>query len=141
MAASLASAAANCWKLSKFISSAECNENAKLAHFETREDKRVSIPVPITIIRTGRPGRPRKVPNFAYVREAMSPKRNITVTVTYKAPRGCILTLLRGHMANYKIDRRGFLSCLTADLDIPGKALQKTKPSGDQVFDTYSAGI
>jgi hypothetical protein len=31
-------------------------------------------------MRTGKPGRPRKVPDLAYLQEAMSPKRRITLT-------------------------------------------------------------
>ena len=50
-------------KLSKFISSAECNVPS-LLYFETREDKHVSIPVfpSLSSEITGRPGTPSQSP-------------------------------------------------------------------------------
>lgn len=40
---------------------------------------------PVTIVRTGKRGRPRKVINEAFLREAMSTKRNITISRLTKA--------------------------------------------------------
>jgi hypothetical protein len=44
------------------------------------EQEHVSNVEPVLFIRTGKPGRPRKVPDLAYLQEAMSPKRRITLT-------------------------------------------------------------
>lgn len=84
------------------------------------------MPVPVIVVRTGCQGRPRKVPNPAYVREAMSAKRNISIT---KLAEHLDMhpDTLAGYMKLYKIDRR-FSDLSDADLDLLVRRFKKLRP-------------
>jgi hypothetical protein len=51
-----------------------------------RDDVEVEVPSPVTVIHTGRPGRPRKVVNLEYLQEATSTHRAIPITKLANGP-------------------------------------------------------
>ena len=81
---------------------------------------------PVVTVQTGRPGRPRKVINRAYLRSAMSARRGLSISRLAR-----LLGLHRHTVRNYlkrnKVDY-GFSDVSDEDLDRLVRAYRKQKP-------------
>lgn len=77
-------------------------------------------------MRTGKRGRPRKVVDYAYLQEAMSPKRRITMTKLARLL-GIHRHTLRAHLKHHDVDYK-FAALSDADLDILVKVYRSANP-------------
>lgn len=91
------------------------SETANVAHVEM-----------VTIQRTGKRGRPRKVPNVEFLREAMKPGRHIKKTKLSRSMRMTRGTL-RQYLNKYGIDH-GFSTISDSDLDDLVRRFRRAKP-------------
>ncbi|KIM92304.1 hypothetical protein PILCRDRAFT_118051 [Piloderma croceum F 1598] len=91
-----------------------------------KDDVEVEVPSPVTVIHTGRPGRPRKVVNLEYLQEATSTHRAIPITKLAN-----VLKIHR-HTLEHEIERNGvtrqFAALSDCDLDRLVKVFKSTKP-------------
>ncbi|KAF5350426.1 hypothetical protein D9758_012442 [Tetrapyrgos nigripes] len=91
---------------------------------------------PVTTVRTGKRGQPRKVINPSYLRKAMNPKRRIPITVLAKALKvstKTVMSSLKQNNINYKPSRIS-----DRQLDDVIKTFQQKKPrSGEQYLTGY----
>jgi hypothetical protein len=90
------------------------------------EQEHVSNVEPVFIVRTDKPGRPRKVPDLAYLQEAMSPKRRITLTCLAKVL-GIHHHTLRYYLKLNNVDH-AFSTLSNADLDVLVKSFRSARP-------------
>jgi hypothetical protein len=91
-----------------------------------RDDIEVEIPEVVTVIHTGRPGRPRKVVNLAYLQEVTSTHRAIPIAKLATALK------IHPHTLEHEMRRHGvtrqFAALSNADLDRLVKVYKSTKP-------------
>lgn len=91
-----------------------------------RDESNVAYVQPVTVLRTGKRGRPRKVINSAFVMEAMSAKRRISVSKLAEImgiSRHTLTAHLKKHGVFYK-----FSALSDHDLDLLVKTFRQTKP-------------
>ena len=81
---------------------------------------------PVTIVKTGKPGQPRKVVDLAYVQEAMTPQCNIL-----KSKLACLLGIgchtLNCYLRQYNV-HHSFSNLTDAELDTLVCTYQRNKP-------------
>jgi hypothetical protein len=90
------------------------------------EQQHVGNVKPVFVIKTGRPGRPRKVPELTYLEEAMSPRRRITLTHLAKVlgiHRHTLWYYLKLNNVDYS-----FSVLSNADLDTLVKSFRSARP-------------
>ncbi|KAL0061188.1 hypothetical protein AAF712_012008 [Marasmius tenuissimus] len=81
---------------------------------------------PVTVVRTGKPGRPCKVPNQHLLREAMQPGRRITKTL-YASTIKVSTKTLSTYMKEFRIEAK-FSTISDEDLDNIIREVQQTRP-------------
>ncbi|KAK1218916.1 hypothetical protein PQX77_014961 [Marasmius sp. AFHP31] len=114
-------AAANCYGL--LIGQLESAE----ATARTGEDNsNIEMIKPVNVIRTGKRGRPRKVPNKALLTEAMQPSRRITKAL-YARKIGVSTRTLTTYMKNFGIEYK-FSEITDKELDSITREVQHTRP-------------
>jgi hypothetical protein len=92
-----------------------------------REDPDVLIPEPVSNVRSGRRGRPRKQVDPAFLREAMSAKRNLHITKLADAI-GLSRHTLRSRLREAGIELK-FAALSDADLDLLVRTYRHVKPN------------
>jgi hypothetical protein len=80
----------------------------------------------VTIVLSGKRGRPRKVINYAYLQEAMSPKRRITLSKLARLL-GIHRHTLRTYLRHYGVDYK-FTALSDDDLDTLVKVFRSANP-------------
>jgi hypothetical protein len=91
-----------------------------------RENSTILTVDPITIDYTGQRGRPRKVVNLEFLKEAMSPHRRITITKLAQKL-SMHRTTLTYYLKRYGVSHQ-FAQLTDADLDRVVKTFKSTKP-------------
>ncbi|KAF8147913.1 hypothetical protein K438DRAFT_1867134, partial [Mycena galopus ATCC 62051] len=91
-----------------------------------REESHIGIVEPVTVVRTGKRGRPRKVLNAKFVDEAMASHRRISVSMLARAMGISRPTLLK-HMLQNNV-YHNFSKLSKAELDQLVKSFRNAKP-------------
>jgi hypothetical protein len=97
-----------------------------LSFFFLREESNVAVVEPVTLVRNGKRGRPRKVLNRQFVAEAMSSHRKITITELaklMKISRPTLIKHLKENGVYYK-----FTDLSKSELDALVKSFRTAKP-------------
>ena len=92
----------------------------------------IGVVKPITILRTGKRGRPRKVIDLDFLREAMSTKRRISLTKLAGAM-GIHCHTLRYYMRLHGVSNR-FSTISNHDLDLLVKTFRAIKPDSGMQY-------
>jgi len=90
------------------------------------EDTRISVPDPVTTIRTGKRGRPRKTINLDFLHEACSNRRHLKLTELSKLL-GIHRNVLHLYMKRHRVLRQ-YSTISDADLDIFVRTFKIQKP-------------
>jgi hypothetical protein len=93
----------------------------------TSETSNISVPQPITVEHTGRPGRPRKVPNVQLLHEFASPGRHLQQTKIARVMgihRNTLCSYLKQNNVSYK-----YSQISDADLDHAVQEFHQMKPN------------
>lgn len=90
------------------------------------DQSKIGYPEAFPLLKTGRRGRPRKVPNLQFLQDAMSPKRRLSLQEIADLL-GIHRHTLRAHLRSAQIDYK-FAALSDSDLDILVKTFRALKP-------------